>query len=148
MLFSYSITARKLLPSETLVFLELVFILNRLFTYAGQSVTKDFPGTLFFPPTIKLTDCHLLFKWKSVKSGVKHNLIDLSLLKADNFHWQLILVYAVEASSMAEQAESIVQENKLSDRIKVVNKKAEVIYYSLISPVYLKLLEPHRWRNG
>jgi hypothetical protein len=104
--------------TETLVFLELVFILNRLFTYAGQSVTKDFPGTLFFPLTIKLTDCHLLFKWKSVKSGVKHNLIDLSLLKADNFHWQLILVYAVEASSMAEQAESIVQENKLSDRIK------------------------------
>lgn len=38
-------------------------------------------------------------------------------------------VYAVEASSMAEQAESIVEENKLSDRIKVVNKKAEDVIF-------------------
>ncbi|XP_076116019.1 protein arginine N-methyltransferase 6-like [Mytilus galloprovincialis] len=38
-------------------------------------------------------------------------------------------VFAIEASSMAEQTESIVKENKLSNRITVINKKAEDVAY-------------------
>ncbi|CAG2228515.1 PRMT6 [Mytilus edulis] len=38
-------------------------------------------------------------------------------------------VFAIEASSMAEQTESIVEENKLSNRITVINKKAEDVAY-------------------